>query len=539
MSTIVRNSTFAELLYLASNGRFFKPRTLQDDFEIPEQYFTVDNKTGEIIVGWYGDSDPDNPHNWAFSYKVWVNFLLFTMTMAVYMGSSIVSPAIPDMMTYFGIPEAVGVLSMSLFVWGYGIGPCILSPITEISWVGRNGPYIVGLGLFTILQVPNALVDNVAGYMIIRFLAGFAGSPVLATGGASVGDIWSFDGGFPNGLAFWGFGACGGPTLGPLISGYAVQNLGWRWSIWPLLCLNGLVWILLFFTFPETSGETILTRRAHQLRKRTGNQMYRSRGEIKDRQFSLPALLYETLCRPVELTVMEPVLLCTNIYIAYLYGILYCFFEAFPLALQGNHGFSTGALGIAYVSGYIGVGITFLFFCIYNIKIVIPRFKHGKWRPEYRMEPAFIGGLFFPASLFWFGWTTFSSVHWISPVVAFGVFLASAFLLFQGFLAYVGENFPRYLASAYASNGLFRAAVGGAFPLFATPMFKRLTLQGGCSLLGGLAVLLIPVTVAFYIYGPKLRAASRRAGHQEKRDEKTDVSDNSSIVKDPDLVEAV
>ena len=105
-------------------------------------------------------------------------------------------------------------------------------------------------------------------------------------------------------------------------------------------------------------------------------------------------------------------------------------------------------------------------------------------------------------------------------------------------MAYVGENFPRYLASAYASNGLFRAAVGGAFPLFATPMFKRLTLQGGCSLLGGLAVLLIPVTAAFYYYGPKLRAASRRAGYLEQPDDKADASDDSSIVKDLDPVDA-
>lgn len=35
------------------------------------------------------------------------------------------------------------------------------------------------------LQIPNALVDNFAGFAILRFLSGFVGSPVLATGGAS------------------------------------------------------------------------------------------------------------------------------------------------------------------------------------------------------------------------------------------------------------------------------------------------------------------------------------------------------------------
>ena len=69
-----------------------------------------------------------------------------------------------------------------------------------------------------------------------------------------------------------------------------------------------------------------------------------------------------------------------------------------------------------------------------------------------------------------------------------------------------------YTASAYASNGLFRALAGGAFPLFSTQMFNRLTIQGGCSLLGGLAILLIPVTLTFYLYGDRLRKKSQMAG---------------------------
>lgn len=515
MSAIIRNSAFGEYAHLLSKGRLFKPPPQHIEVKDLYDIFETNTQTGDIVVRWYDENDPENPYNWSFTYKVWVNLLLFIMTMSVYMGSSIVSPSIPELAQYFHVSETTATLSMSLFIWAYGIGPCFLSPITEISWVGRNGPYIWGLGLFTIMQVPNALVDNVAGYMILRFISGFLGSPVLSTGGATVGDIWRIEGGFMNGLGMWGFGAWSGPTLGPLISGYAVQNLSWRWAIWPLLCFNGLVWFLLFFTLPETSSDTILTRRAKKLRQLTGDNRFRSQGEINDRKFSMSALLYETLCRPIQMTATEPVLFCTNVYIAYLYGIMYCFFEAFPLALQERHGFSKGAMGLGFVGGYVGAAITFVLFCIYNLKLVIPRFKQNKWKPEYRMEVVFVGSLLFPISIFLFGWTSFESVHWIVPIIGFGLFVPAGFLLFQGFLAYLGENFPRYLASAYASNGLFRAAVGGAFPLFAKQMFHRLTLQGGCSLLGGLALLLIPITFLFYKYGSKLRTISKHAGKAE------------------------
>lgn len=111
-----------------------------------------------------------------------------------------------------------------------------------------------------------------------------------------------------------------------------------------------------------------------------------------------------------------------------------------------------------------------------------------------------------------FGWTSFSQVPPYAPLAAYGVFQCAVFLLFQGFLGYLGEMYPTYTASAYASNGLFRALVGGAFPLFSTQMFNNLTIQGGCSLLGGLAIILIPITIVFYLYGYKLREKSKLSG---------------------------
>jgi MFS transporter, DHA1 family, multidrug resistance protein len=63
------------------------------------------------------------------------------------------------------------------------------SPLSEIPLFGRNLPYIVSFGLFVILCVPLALVENYAGLLVLRFLVGFMGSPCLATGGATMQDM--------------------------------------------------------------------------------------------------------------------------------------------------------------------------------------------------------------------------------------------------------------------------------------------------------------------------------------------------------------
>lgn len=52
---------------------------------------------------------------------------------------------------------------------------------------GRNVPYISTFFIFVILALPTALVDNLGGLLVLRFLLGFFGSPCLANGGASMG----------------------------------------------------------------------------------------------------------------------------------------------------------------------------------------------------------------------------------------------------------------------------------------------------------------------------------------------------------------
>ncbi len=144
------------------------------------------------LVDWNGPKDLDNPKNWSNPKKVLVTFLVCLLTTTVYMASAIYTPGIPLFSEYFGIGTVPATLGLSLYVIGYAIGPMVgLAAMSEVPAIGRSLPYIMTLALYVILQVPTALVNNVAGFMILRFLAGMAGSPPLATGGATMGDIYS------------------------------------------------------------------------------------------------------------------------------------------------------------------------------------------------------------------------------------------------------------------------------------------------------------------------------------------------------------
>jgi len=146
---------------------------------------------GTILVDWYTTDDPENPQNWSNKKKALVVLQIYLYTLAVYMGSAIYTPSIPYVVEQMGVSETVASLGLSMYVLGYGIGPLIFSPLSEIPIIGRNPPYMVTLGIFVVLSIPTAVVNSFPALVVLRFLQGFFGSPCLATGGASIGDIYS------------------------------------------------------------------------------------------------------------------------------------------------------------------------------------------------------------------------------------------------------------------------------------------------------------------------------------------------------------
>jgi DHA1 family multidrug resistance protein-like MFS transporter len=114
-------------------------------------------------------------------------------SLAIYGSSSMYVPGTEGVMKQFHVGATPAALGLAIFVLGYGVGPLLFAPLSEIAAIGRNWVYVPTFALFVILSFPTAVVDNYAGLLVLRFLTGFFGSPCLANGGASVGDMVSFD----------------------------------------------------------------------------------------------------------------------------------------------------------------------------------------------------------------------------------------------------------------------------------------------------------------------------------------------------------
>ncbi|KAI1339729.1 major facilitator superfamily domain-containing protein [Xylariaceae sp. FL0016] len=466
--------------------------------------------SGALVVGWYGKDDPENPQNWPSALKHFVAFQMCILNFAVYIASSIYVPGEAEFMKEFGVSSEVAVLGLSLFTFGYGIGPMLWSPLSEMPSLGRTRIFIGTLFAFIIFQLPVGLAPNAPVFLVFRFVTGFCGSPCLATGGGTINDIYPPTQ-VPYLLIIWQSAGVLGPVFGPVIGGFLAPAAGWRWTIWLVTIFCSAVLILMFFCLPETSADNILYCRAQRLRASTGNDRLKSQHEI-DSEHHTSKDTFLMLGRAFTLTFLEPIILLVDLYAGLLYGVLFIWFESFPLVFGDVYGFSTGEQGLVFLSILVFTAISMTLFIIWLKKSLVPKMTSPNFKPEMVLPPTFIGCFALPICLFWFGWTSRPSVHWMIPTIGSGFFAIGVVTLFNSVYTYIGMVYAPYAASVFAGAALFRASLGGAFPLLAQSLFDTLGIGPGNSLLGGLAILFIPVPFIFYHYGERIRHLSKRAG---------------------------
>ncbi|THH21322.1 hypothetical protein EW146_g219 [Bondarzewia mesenterica] len=446
-----------------------------------------------IIVDWE-DDDPENPRNWSKTKKWIITLTVSSLCLAVAFGSAVITGDLKGPQVDLHMSEIVGNLAVTLFVVGFGLGPLVYAPMSEMF--GRKPIYIISMGMYAIWTIPSAVAHNTATLLVGRALAGLAASAPMTNVGGSVADLWNLEErGMP--MAVFSSVLFIGPVLGPLVGGFVGETIGWRWNYWVLLIFVGVTWVTTPFT-PETFAVILLRRRAQKLRAETGNPAYRSATEISESDVTLGERVQEALIRPFEMLFTEPVLIFMTLYLCLIYMLLYLFFFAYPIVFQGLHGFSDGLTGLCFLSILVGILISLVLMHFWT-KLYLKLFhEHG---PEARLPPMMFGSLLLPVSLFIFAWTSFAHVSWVGPMmsgVAFGWGMVSIY----------------YVASAMAAKTFVRSMAGAAVPMFVVQMYKGLNPRWASSLLGFVSVAMMPIPFVFYKWGKNIRAASRRASEQ-------------------------
>lgn len=169
-----------------------------------------------------------------------------------------------------------------------------------------------------------------------------------------------------------------------------------------------------------------MREKARKLRKETGNERWKA--PIEKSNKSISRTVMTSLLRPFQLLAFEPMCLILDLYSAILLGIIYLFFGAFPLVFGTNHGFNLWQIGLSFMGLLVGMvagAVTIPVMRKIREGLVAKREREtgeAKAEPEDQLPPVIVGAPLITAGIFWFGFTTYPSIHWIVPIIGSGVF---------------------------------------------------------------------------------------------------------------------
>ncbi|KAL5363336.1 major facilitator superfamily domain-containing protein [Aspergillus floccosus] len=468
-----------------------------------------------------------SPFLWPKWRKSMMTWIACAVTALAGYSAGEVSPPSTELREEWNLSLVVYNLSITIFCIGFGLAPMVLAPFSEIN--GRR-PIFIGSGIiFVATIIACGGTHHFAGLLVARFFQGVGGSTFSTMVGGVISDIYhAEDRNTP--MALFSGAALFGTGLAPLLSSVITYHSTWRWIYYSHAIVAGVFTIVIFLFFKETRGSVILSRKAAALNKyyealeaaghfgviMVDSQPYeeklkRIRWKVKsdEQRQSLGQMISISCYRPFHMLCTEPVVFFFSLWAAFSWAVLYLQFGSVPLVFQTNHGFNVEQSGAVFTSMCVAV-IFATIISIYQEKIAM-RFWKLPRTPEARLYFVCVQSALMPIGLFWFGWTSFSSVPWIVPTLAVGCATMGILSIYLAVFNYLADTYHRYASSAIAAQSCCRNLLGGVFPLITNALFTNLGYPGASSLLGGIGALLTLVPWVLAFYGPKIRAKSKMA----------------------------
>jgi hypothetical protein len=119
-----------------------------------------------------------------------------------------------------------------------------------------------------------------------------------------------------------------------------------------------------------------------------------------------------------------------------------------------------------------------------------------------------VGGIFLPLGLFIYGWPVQYRTVFIVPMLGTGIIGFGLIVTFMSANTYVVDVFTVHAASAIAVNTVLRSLLGALVPLGSQHMYAAMGYGWGNSVLGFVALVLVPIPFAFIKYGKGIRERS-------------------------------
>lgn len=203
-----------------------------------------------------------------------------------------------------------------------------------------------------IWNITTAVSRNIQTVLIARILAGFAGGIFLSVFEGTVKDVFPRDQ-IQIPMTLVSSAPFIGPCLGPLIEGFISYNADWRWNFYFVIIWSACLLLGIIFFVPETYHPIRLKAKARIIHKKTGDERYKA--PIETAHTARSNALVFSLLRPFQLLFLELMCLALDLYSSILLGMLYLFFQSFPLLFKITYGFNLWQVSLTFLGMAFGM----------------------------------------------------------------------------------------------------------------------------------------------------------------------------------------
>lgn len=393
--------------------------------------------------------------------------------------------------------------------WGIGgaLFPLVLFPVMEDF--GIRTVFLVTYFFFVCLLIPIGLSQNFATLIVVRFFSGGCVQLLSNAVAGIISNVFQGDRARSIPISLYVTTYLVATSMGPVIGSSILHFLSWRWIGYIELIWTAVFFPIFFIGLPESRGSVILLAKAKRMRHE-GKKAYTAE-ELDPTPLS--QVVIKSVQRPLYMFCTESVVFVAALWAAFSLGTIYLFTQSVEQVYGEIYGWDAVQAGFVQIAIVIGELFGWGFCVFTNRWYYASAARNTETRgtpiPEARLYPSVIGGFFgVTGGMFMYGWTSFSTIHWMVPTVGLAMVGFGTTAVVVSIANYLIDAYSKYAASALGAVGLVENASIASLPLAATAMYTDLGSQWASSLLAFVSLALVATPFAVLNWGKEIRSRS-------------------------------
>ncbi|KAJ5660971.1 uncharacterized protein N7484_000343 [Penicillium longicatenatum] len=391
-----------------------------------------------------------------------------------------------------------------------GIGNLLWVPVSRV--IGKRPVYLLALLLLTASNTWTYKASSYGSLLSSRISSGLASSAADATVPSLITDLF-FVHERGHCMMIFHFALSTGFFIGPLISAYITQALGWRWTCGFLAIAGGATFLVGIFTIRESNyqretANTELLASAYPPKRTFMAWMALTHGHRPDVSFF--RTVWNTLCLAVY-----PPILWTGLLVGTFVGWnVVIQMTASRLFTKPPFEWKIGSIGLLALSGFIGAVIAFFLGgkVVDLISARMTKANHGVREPEFRLPAIIMPAIIGPMGVLTFGICTANQVTWVGAAFGYAMQGFGLTAVSNVVVTYAVDSYHQLAGEALVIVFVIRNTIAMLLALYTVNWQESTGVKNAFGQMVGIQYFFLSFTILMFLYGKRIRAWTTHFG---------------------------